>query len=240
MKQPFGPLRITSLHITSLHIESLRASSLRISSLRFSMSLLLLSVMWTMPGCSQPAKTPVADYTFVLPPAEAVPTFELPLTVPQAYRAIPHKRTEFNPAYSRVSEPERAYLTLMFQLVDEAVAVRVSGLRAFNGGDRNAETIDQYETLTSFISTIEPPPSLSQYHSDLHSALQAQQAFFKTWRTYGSGFTGQGNGYRNHPQVKTASAHLISAYQQLMQAFPDEDSVNKDAFFDHHCALDFI
>ncbi|MFK8186073.1 MAG: hypothetical protein AB8B99_22075 [Phormidesmis sp.] len=210
--------------------------------MRVSMSLMVLATLWAVPGCGQPTTTesPVAEYVFELPPTSAVPTFELPLTIPQAYRAIPHKRTEFDPTYSKVPEPERAYLTLMFRLVDEAVAVRVSALRAFSSGDRNSAAIEQYETLINFVETIEPPPTLSQYHSDLRSALQVQQAFFKDWRTQGSGFAHKGNGYRNHPQVKAASGHLISAHQQLVQAFPHEDSVNKDAFFDHHCALDFI
>jgi hypothetical protein len=33
---------------------------------------------------------------------------------------------------------------------------------------------------------------------------------------------------------------LRAAYNELMARYPGEAQANKDAFFDYHCALDFL
>ncbi|MEL6814029.1 MAG: hypothetical protein AAFP03_04350 [Cyanobacteria bacterium J06598_3] len=199
----------------------------------------LLISLWLLTGCSKP-QSEVADYSFVLPSVEAIPQFELALSVRQAYQAIPHQRTEYDATFSRVPAPEKEYLALMFPLIDQAIAVRVVTLQNFNNGQRTAQGIDHYAELITFVEAIEPPPTLQTYHQDLARSLQAQQAFFKDWRAKGSAFGHSGRATGSHRQVQKASGHLISAYNQLMQRFPNEDSVNKSAFFDYHCALDFI
>jgi hypothetical protein len=40
--------------------------------------------------------------------------------------------------------------------------------------------------------------------------------------------------------VQTASVKLHEAYAELMRLFPEEGRQNRDAFFDHLCALDFL
>lgn len=200
--------------------------------------LFLSSALLTLCSCSLVSVE--VDETVVLPSISEVPVFSLPLTVTQAYQAIPHQRTEFNGTFSRVPASEKAYLELMFSVVDQAIAVRVSTLRAYNDGDRTEDGLAQYQTLIDFVDTVTPPDSLNGYHNDIKLSLAAQQAFFQDWRAQSRGFAHRGNAVGNHPQVKTASTHLHSAYGTLMAQFPDEDSINKSAFFDYHCALDFI
>ena len=207
------------------------------TAMRKRQALGLLATLWLI-GCGKPqAET---DYTFVLPAAETIPQFSLPLSVKQAYQAIPHQRTEFKKDFSRVPETDKAYLALMFPLIDQAVAVRVVTLQEFSSGQRGPQGIEQYAALIKFVAAIEPPPTLNTYHQEVELALQAQQAFFKDWRAKGSVFPHNSHATGSHAQVQKASGHLRSAYSQLMQAFPNEDSVNKTAFFDYHCALDFI
>ena len=157
-----------------------------------------------------------------------------------SYLAIPHQRTEFDAVFSEVPAPEKAYLKLMFPLIDQAIAVSVSTLRAYTSGPRTEDGIAQYQALIDFANAITPPSTLATYHKDIVLALQAQKAFFQDWRTKSRGFSYKGNATGNHPQIQTASRHLRAAYNRLMSQFPQEDSINKSAFFDYHCALDFI
>lgn len=96
------------------------------------------------------------------------------------------------------------------------------------------------QSLIAFVAALWPPLTLQMHHQDMQRSLQAQQAFFKDWQTKGSAFSHNDRSSSRHPQVQKASGHLHSAYNQLMQTFPNEDNVNKAAFFDYHCALDFI
>ena len=43
-----------------------------------------------------------------------------------------------------------------------------------------------------------------------------------------------------HSLVRSSSNQLIQAYDYLMQSYPQESPHNRQAFFDHLCALDFI
>ena len=201
--------------------------------------LLLCLTLCFLPGCGTQSQ-PVATAPVVLPQIVDIPQFSLPLTVTQAYQAIPHQRTEFDSVFSEVPAPEKAYLELMFPLIDQAIAVRVSTLRAYTSGLRIEDGFAQYQALIDFANTITPPSTLATYHKDIVLALQAQKAFFQDWRAKSLGFTYKGNATGKHPQVKAASRHLRAAYNQLMTTFPQEDSINKSAFFDYHCALDFI
>lgn len=190
-------------------------------------------------GCQS---QPTNDLTqaVVLPAKSDIPQFALPLSVTQAYQAIPHQRTEFNATFSKVPAVEKAYLELMFLVVDEAIAVRVSTLRAYSEGDRTEEGLTQYQALIDFVETVTPPERLSGYHNDIKLSLMAQKDFFQDWRAQSRGFAHRGNAVGNHPKVQEASTHLRSAYGTLVSQFSDEDSINKSAFFDYHCALDFI
>ena len=199
--------------------------------------LFLSAVLLMLFGCEP--RTEVTEQV-VLPSVAEIPYFSLPLTVTQAYQAIPHQRTEFDSTFSSVPKSEKAYLELMFPVIDQAIAVRVSTLRAYNDGDRTEEGLTQYQTLIDFVETVTPPESLSGYHNDIKLSLEAQKAFYQDWRAQSRGFAHRGNAVGNHPKVQEASTHLISAYNSLMSQFPNEDSINKSAFFDYHCALDLI
>jgi hypothetical protein len=43
-----------------------------------------------------------------------------------------------------------------------------------------------------------------------------------------------------HAGARHASDALRAAYNELMARYPNEGPTNRDAFFDYHCALDFL
>jgi hypothetical protein len=82
---------------------------------------------------------------------------------------------------------------------------------------------------------------LAKYQTALLQALSDQQSFFQEWQAEGLQFQyGSPQTLVHHPKVQSASNALRQAYGILMETYSDESSSNKAAFFDYHCALDFV
>jgi hypothetical protein len=160
--------------------------------------------------------------------------------VDDAYAAIPHRRTVWAADESTVPAPERSYLKTMFALEDEAVAARVAGLQKYSRNQFDDSDVDsEFDQLISFARSVVPPKSLSAYHNHILEALIAQQQFFREWKAAGAQFA-YAQRIGEQPEARKASGELKAAYQELMDKYPQEGQTNKDAFFDYHCALDFM
>jgi hypothetical protein len=168
------------------------------------------------------------------------PRVEVGLSVDQAYAAIPHRRAVWTESGTTVPADERAYLKAIFGVVDEAIAVRVAGLQNFSQQRfGSADVSGQLERLISFARSMPVPARLKAYHSQILTALAADRQFFAEWKAQGANFpfaqqlAANGN-------VQAASSAARAAYSELMSKYPGESQSNKDAFFDYHCALDFL
>ena len=168
------------------------------------------------------------------------PTVDVGITVEQAYAAIPHRRTIWVESDSAVPSEERAYLRVMFQALDQAVAVRVAGQQNFSSQRFDDPDITgDFDRLIAFVRNMPVPPTLASYHQDILEGLFGQRQFFADWKAQREQFPfAQQVG--NDPDVRKASGALRAAYGQLMSKYPNETPTNKDAFFDYHCALDFL
>jgi len=185
------------------------------------------------PGRPEVVKAQTLDYG-------TPPTFNVGLTVEQAYAAIPHRRTVWSDADSNASSAEKAYLKTMFEVLDQATAARVAGLQNYAAGHSDYSDPDaEYEQLITFVQSMTPPPKLATYHTLVLQGLTNQRQFFTEWKAKADHF-GYPQIVSTHPAVQRASGALRSAYQELMRRFPAEAQTNKDAFFDYHCALDFL
>ena len=160
------------------------------------------------------------------------------LSVSRAYSAIPHRRTKFAANQLDGDPKERSYLRVMLATIDQGVALRVSAQRAFAAGKRTDRYIDAYRKLHDFASLLAPPRPLRRYHAAVLDSLEAQRKFLVDWQRQGDRFDSRE--LTKHPQVRKASAKLIRAYNCLMKQYPTASQQNRDAFFDYHCALDFI
>jgi len=185
------------------------------------------------PASSQVVEAQTLEYS-------TTPTFNDGLTVEQAYAAIPHRRTVWNDADSTASPPEKAYLKTIFDALDQATAVRVSGLKNYASGHFEYSDPDsEFQQLIDFVQRLTPPATLEPYHKDILEALAAERQFFVDWKAQGDHFA-NANSIQNHPGVQRSDQALHSAYSELMSRFPAEAQANKEAFFDYHCALDFL
>lgn len=179
-----------------------------------------------------------------LPRPEELPRASSRFSVEEAYAAIPHRRTIFRFEGSAIGEPERGYLRLMFEVIDLAVVFRVSAYQSFyyDGADRD-ELLEGISTLADFVeSRITPPKGLESYHAQIVSALNDQKAFFTEWSRAGAGFEyREAKRLAQHALVRRSSQALRGAYGILMSRYgAREDPQNQNAFFDYHCALDFL
>jgi hypothetical protein len=174
------------------------------------------------------------------PQPSAPPIFDVGLSVEQAYAAIPHRRTVWVETDSPVPAEARAYLRVIFRVMDQAVAVRVAGLQNFSAQQfDNSDPAANYGRLIGFVRGMPVPSELETYHQKILEALAGQQQFFADWKSERDQFRfAQQIG--GHEGVRNASAALHAAYEELMAKYPDESAANKDAFFDYHCALDFL
>ncbi|HJR08195.1 MAG TPA: hypothetical protein VJ842_13115 [Pyrinomonadaceae bacterium] len=172
----------------------------------------------------------------------SAPTLNLDLSVEEAYRAIPHRRTAMDFAASNIPTQERRYLEVAFHLIDQAIRLRVTAYRKFSQGETgDAGLIADMGRIIEFLQSAEPPANLSSYHKQLFKALSDQRAYFEEWSARGGQFQyGSHNRLASHPKVQGASNALKAAYGILMEIYSAEGDNNKQAFFDYHCALDFL
>ena len=177
-----------------------------------------------------------------LPTIATAPTLDLDLSVDAAYAAIPHRRTAMNFAASNMPEQDKRFLEVAFHLIDQAIRLRVTAYQKFSRGElRDSQSISDMDGLVDYLQNTEAPDSLSSYQAHLLQALSDQRAFFEEWENQGQQFQyGSPQTLGTHPKVQSASTALREAYGILMEKYPAEGNSNKDAFFDYHCALDFL
>ena len=174
------------------------------------------------------------------PAVASAPVLDLDLSVDAAYAAIPHRRTAMDFASSNMPDEDRRFLEVAFHVIDQAIRLRVSTCQNFSSaGIGDSKPISDMDRLIEYFQSIEAPAGLAGYQAQLIEALSDQRAFFDEWRLQGQEFH-YASAIASHPRVQSASTALRSAYGILMQTYPNESNSNKEAFFDYHCALDFI
>ena len=71
------------------------------------------------------------------------------------------------------------------------------------------------------------------------TAIETQRRYFDKWEQKIS----QGEHFqfeRNDLHIQTAHRLLIQSYNKLIKLYPNSSAQNRQAFYDHLCALDFI
>jgi hypothetical protein len=176
------------------------------------------------------------------PASVTPPTLNLVLSVDAAYAAIPHKRTAMDFAASNMNDQDKRFLEVAFHLIDQAIRLRVTTYQKFSRGEfEDTSLSSDVDRLIEYLQNTEAPANLSNYQEQLLRAFSDQKAFFEEWKIEGQQFQyGSPQTIATHPKVQSASTALRAAYGLLMQAYTGESDRNKVAFFDYHCALDFI
>ena len=172
--------------------------------------------------------------------AAAMPLPADAMTPDEAYSAIPHRRTLYEPPASTAAPEKARELGRLFALTDEGVVLRVQGMRAQR--ERNAaevrKLLERYDALIAKLEAEKFGPEVAPARDLIVEGVRKHRKYLAS-RPAG-GMTFVRNELTSAPDVTQASQRLISAYSVLMKAFPKEAARNKTAFYDHLCALDYL
>jgi hypothetical protein len=162
------------------------------------------------------------------------------LSVEEAYAAIPHHRTAFDATASRLSKGQVDSLMRLFALSDKGVVLRVEGLRAIRAADapRLHQILNDYRALASSLASLNVPSELAPVQELIAQAVAHHQDYFESKLRDSERLARRDAALT--ADAYQASQKLHQAYDLLMQIFPSEPAVNKAAFYDYLCALDFI
>ena len=173
------------------------------------------------------------------------PAKALAMGVDEAYAAIPHKRTVFDPIEARMRPEEQDYLTILFPLLEKAVVTRVEATRwiqtAGGEGVPYAEYRARNTALMTELKNLPVPKRLKKVRKVLLKALAEQDMYLRDWGERNAGLEKPiRNINADNPHVITSHRYLLAAYMALSKLYPHEPRHNQQAFFDTLCALDFI
>jgi hypothetical protein len=162
------------------------------------------------------------------------------ISVEDAYAAIPHQRTIFDARASKLSTTQVSALQQVFHFADRGTVLRVEGLNAFRAGDNQSikKVMADYRSLTASFTSLQVPIEIKPVQDLVLQAIEDHRRFFET-KMRDKDALGKCNSAFT-PDVFQASQKLHRAYSLLMQSFSNEPAVNKIAFFDYLCALDFL
>lgn len=135
------------------------------------------------------------------------------LTVEQAYRAIPHRQTQFDSKTSNLPKDQREYLTEVFKITDTATVKKVSLLMQYrdpkgSAGQRTDDDTLNYKTILNNLYNLNPPAGLQTFHQLIIYAISEHRDAFNKWN----------NGLFNYariseePLVRSSSSKLKQAY----------------------------
>lgn len=165
------------------------------------------------------------------------------LTISEAYAAIPHRQTPYNPQISPLEITDAEFLSVLFTLTDEAMRLRVEALNQLYNNYEYAYMNDynmKYDEVLKRLRRLPATGAAKTAQYIIIDAIQEQKDFLNKWAEAPQEELQSYRDYKSHKAVRNSHRALLRAFGILMDAFPQEDPQNKKAFFDHLCALDFI
>lgn len=159
------------------------------------------------------------------------------MTIEEAYRAIPHERTVFDPARATMPEGEKIYLQKFLSLVEAATVERVDRMNWIKNGQQTRRDPNS-EKIATQIEQLSAPDELKGVSSLVVAAIREQGEVLS--RLERGPAQAHFSFPKGAPGVETSSQKLRKAYDELIALYPKESLGIQKAFFDTLCALDFI
>jgi hypothetical protein len=159
------------------------------------------------------------------------------LSVEEAYRAIPHRRTVFQSSEAKMFTVEKKCLDKFFHLVDLVIVERVEMLSWLELNVQKCRERVTYDKILNDLKRLDVPSSLSDVHRLVIESIELQRNLLEEWQNYPERKIV--NLTSDH-KVCSVNQKLILAYQKLVSLFSNESPHNKQAFFDYLSALSFI
>ena len=163
------------------------------------------------------------------------------MTVDQAYAQLKHRRTVFDAGKTRASKEQVESLRRIFSYAELGTILKVRAYNAHYQGDRAAyaAVLRDYDSLVEITKRQAPPADVKQVHDLVAGAIAEQRAVLVSSAAKPKEALSRASLARE-PEVQKVHRDLIQAYNALLAKFPKEPQVNRDAFYDYLCALDFL
>lgn len=149
-----------------------------------------------------------------------------------------HQRPVFSTVSTTLPENEAAYLAALFNVIDQAVAQRVSIMTWLAGKATSPEPFDDYDAILFQLKTLRPPKKLAVVQQLVFAAIGEQRDLIRQWKSRPRAFVWET--VRHHPKIASSSQKLHHAYARVVELYPQEHQKNRDAFYDYFCCLDFL
>tara|TARA_B100001989_G_scaffold240553_1_gene205717 strand:+ start:310 stop:918 length:609 start_codon:yes stop_codon:yes gene_type:complete len=168
------------------------------------------------------------------------------MTIEESYSVLDKERIPFDREYTTIPAEEVQYLEHLFFITDLAFRERMEMMRHFHF-KKSDLYIDSYlNNIDEFIASFDKKPAptnhLRKVEIDVISALRNHKNFFIKWHNAKgtSAYSRLQETYHQDHYVQKSHKQLLDAYLMLSTLYPDETEHNRQAFYQHLCALDFI
>jgi hypothetical protein len=163
------------------------------------------------------------------------------MTVDQAYSQLKHRRTVFDASKTRVPQAQQESLRRLFSIAELGTVLKVRAYNAHASGDKAgyAAVMKDYESLVAVSKRQPPPVEIKPVHDLVVGAIAGQRGVLAASASKAPTVLSRKELERN-PDVQKVHRDLLRAYNLLLATFPQEPAVNRDAFYDYLCALDFL
>lgn len=153
------------------------------------------------------------------------------MSIDEAYKAIPHKRTVFDSKISTINSKDKDLLIKSFALVETAIVCKVEMGKAYSTGNYSKNSC--YPKIIEDWKKLDHIEAIKSYFSLILESIQDHEKYFLRWKK-------EKKAPDYQLEIQVSHGKLVSAYNVLMTYYNQEPPFNKAAFFDYLCALDFI
>ena len=163
------------------------------------------------------------------------------MTVDQAYAQLKHRRTVFDAGRTKVPPGDVEALRRLFSIAELGTVLKVRAYNAHSRGDKPAyaAVIADYDSLVEVAKRQPPPAAIKPVHDLVMGAIAGQRGVLAASAVKPPAALSRTELARS-PDVQKVHRDLLRAYNVLLSTYPKEPAVNRDAFYDYLCALDFL
>ena len=154
-------------------------------------------------------------------------------SIDTSYSLTNVERIPFDESKSKLGDAEKKYFSQVFSVTDFLVHERVYN-QIIQRSKPDGYSTENYTKAISYLENMDVPEDLKASHEKILGAVKEQKEYFDLMLKTKSQFNA------NSPFVQTSNKKLISAYQDFIRMFPNEEATNLRSFEKHLCALDFI
>jgi hypothetical protein len=163
------------------------------------------------------------------------------MTVDDAYAALKQRRTVFDAGATKASKAQVENLRRIFAIAEAGTILKVRAYQARSRGDKAEYTavMRDYDSLVGASKRLAVTPEIKPAMELVAGAIEQQRAVFNASAGKPASMLSRPELERNG-DARKIHGELVRAHDLLLKMFPNEPTVNRNAFHDYLSALDFL